>query len=49
VNGWELSAPDDAEAEVIASTRKCAVTTPCRPASNMPSSIGCVTRVARSL
>jgi hypothetical protein len=44
-----LAAPDDAEAEVIASIRKWPVTMPWLPASNMPSSTGCTTRVERSL
>jgi hypothetical protein len=49
VNGISLSAPDDADADVIASTSMCTVAVPLLPTSNAPSSIGCTTRVARSL
>jgi hypothetical protein len=49
VNAVDSAAPDDADAEVMASIRKCPVTMPWLPASNMPSSIGWTTRVERSL
>jgi hypothetical protein len=49
VNGSAFTEPEDCDADVIASTRRCAVTSPRSPASSAPSSIGCITRVARSL